>query len=337
MSVRYDYREDDRVFPYPRELLLRLYHTMLKIRMFEEKIIEVYPVQDMRCPVHLYIGQEAVAAGVCVNLNKEDYIFSTHRNHGHCIAKGSDFRLMMAEFYGKKTGYCKGKGGSMHMVDPENGILGTSAIVGGGIPIAVGTALASTLMRDGRVSVAFFGDGASEEGTFFESLNFAVLKRLPVVFVCENNFYATNSPISQRQPDPDIVKRVEGYGMPCVQVDGNNVLSVYEEAKKAVERARAGRGPSFIECRTYRWRGHVGPEEDFEKGCRPKEELDEWMKRCPLKNFEDFIVNNRCITREGIEKMKEELAVELDDAIAYGRSAPEPREEEVFDDVYCEE
>lgn len=317
-----------------RELLIKLYRTMLKIRLFEEKIIKVYPIQDMKCPVHLCIGQEAVAAGVIANLKKEDYIFSTHRNHGHCIAKGSDMKLMMAEFYGRKTGYCKGKGGSMHMVDPENGILGTSAIVGGGIPLAVGTALASAMKKDGRVSVSFFGDGACDGGAFHESLSFASLKKLPVVFVCENNFYATNSHISARQPDAEIADRAASYGIPSVSVDGNDVVGVYDVARQSVERARVKEGPSFIECRTYRWRAHVGPEYDYEKGCRPREELESWMEKCPVGNFEEFLLREGHLTEEGAERMKEAISKEINEAQEFGISSPEPGEEELFKDVY---
>lgn len=317
-----------------KEIMKKLYETMLRIRRFEEKLIEVYPTQDMKTPVHLCIGQEAIAAGVCINLGKNDYIFTTHRNHGHCIAKGSDMRFMMAEFYGRKTGYCKGKGGSMHLCDPENGILGTSAIVGGGIPVAVGTALASAMKKDGRVTAAFFGDGAVEEGTFHESLNFASLKKLPVIFVCENNFYATNSYLSNRQPHQDIAKRAEGYLIPWAQVDGNDVVQVYEATKTAVDRARRGEGPSFVECRTYRWKGHVGPDCDYEKGCRPKEELDVWMDRCPVKAFEGFILKNGIISGSGLQKMEEQIAKELDDAVSFGRTSPFPEDKELFDDVY---
>lgn len=316
------------------EVMKKLYETMLRIRRFEEKLIEIYPAQDMKTPVHLCIGQEAIAAGVCINLRKNDYIFTTHRNHGHCIAKGSDMRFMMAEFYGRKTGYCKGKGGSMHLCDPENGILGTTAIVGGGIPMAVGTALASTMKKDGRVTAAFFGDGAVEEGTFHESLNFASLKKLPVIFVCENNFYATNSYLSARQPHQDIAKRAEGYLIPWAQVDGNDVVQVYEATKTAVDRARRGEGPSFVECRTYRWKGHVGPDCDYEKGCRPKEELDVWMDRCPVKAFEGFILKNGIISESGLRRMKEQIAKELDNAVSFGRTSPFPEDKELFDDVY---
>lgn len=317
-----------------KELLIQMYSSMLKIRMFEEKIIEVYPAQEMKCPVHLCIGEEAIAAGVCLNLKKEDYIFSTHRNHGHCIAKGSNVRLMMAEFYGRKTGYCKGKGGSMHMADPENGIFGTSAIVGGGIPLAVGTALASAIKKDGRVSITFFGDGASEEGTFHESLNFASLRKLPVIFICENNLYATNSYLSARQPHHDIAKKAEGYLIPWVQVDGNDVVAVYEAAKIAASRARTGGGPSFIECRTYRWKGHVGPDCDYEKGCRPKEELEVWLDKCPIKTFEDFILQNRIVSEIELQGIKEQIANELNEAVSYGRNSPFPNEKELFEDVY---
>lgn len=262
--------------------LLRLLDTMLYLRRFEELIVEVYPEQDMKTPVHLYIGQEAVAAGVCDHLKAGDYLFSTHRNHGPCLAKGVEPFALYAEFYGKEAGCCRGRGGSMHSASPENGILGTSAIVGGGIPLAVGAALAAKLRGEDRISVGFFGDGASEEGTFHESLNFAALKNLPVLFVCENNFYATASPLRARQPNPDIHARARGYGMPATLVDGNDAAAVWEAASKAVDHIRGGGGPAFLECRTYRWKGHVGPDCDWQSGCRPKEELDQWMERCPI-------------------------------------------------------
>jgi pyruvate dehydrogenase E1 component alpha subunit len=318
------------------DVLRRLLRTMVLIRRFEEKIIEVYHLQDMKTPVHLYIGEEAIAAGVCENLTREDYIFTTHRSHGHCLAKGSAPETLYAEFYGRITGCSKGKGGSMHPVDPENGILGTTAIVGGGIPIAVGTALASKMKKDGRVSVTFFGDGASEEGTFHESLNFASLKRLPVVFVCENNFYATTSPLSQRQPHVNIAKKADGYGIPGVHVDGNNVLQVYEAAKDAIHRAREGKGPTLIECKTYRWKGHVGPDCDYQKGCRPKEELDEWMQRCPVKMFKEFLIEENLITEAEYTDMVKEIDSEMDRSLGAARQQPMPGKEELLRDVYYE-
>ncbi len=315
-------------------VLHNLLRTMVLIRIFEEKIIEVYPMQDMKTPVHLYIGEEAVAAGVCAHLKKEDYVFTTHRSHGHCLAKGSDPEMLYAEFYGRISGCSKGKGGSMHPVDPENGILGTTAIVGGGIPIAVGTALASRMKKDGRISVTFFGDGASEEGTFHESLNFAALKQLPVVFICENNFSATTSPLSQRQPHENIAKKAGGYGIPGITVDGNNVLDVYDAAKAAVQRARQGKGPTLIECKTYRWKGHVGPDCDHEKGCRPMEDLNKWMKRCPVEMYKDLIINKGLITETDYMNLVKEIDAALDDSLKAAKQHPLPDTKELLKDVY---
>lgn len=318
------------------EVLLSLMRTMVLIRRFEEKIIEVYPVQDMKTPVHLYIGEEAIAAGVCAHLKKDDYLFTTHRSHGHCLAKGSTPEMLYAEFYGRSTGCSKGKGGSMHPVDPENGILGTTAIVGGGIPLAVGTALASKMKKDGKISVTFFGDGASEEGTFHEGLNFASLKRLPVVFICENNSYATTSPISQRQPHDNIAKRAAGYDIPGITVDGNNVLEVYDAAREAVQRARDGLGPTLIECKTYRWKGHVGPDCDHEKGCRPMEDLIKWMGKCPVERYKGFLIKNKFITEAYYKNMVVEIDREMDRSIDAATQSPLPEKEELLKDVYHE-
>ena len=316
--------------------LKRLFHTMLRIRRFEEKIIELYPAQDMRTPVHLCIGQEAIAAGVCDNLRQEDYIFTTHRNHGHCIAKGIDIAALMAEFYGKVTGCSRGKGGSMHPVAPECGILGTSAIVGGCIALAVGTALASSFQQDGKISVAFFGDGATDEGIFHESLNFASLKKLPVLFICENNFYATNSPQSARQPHDHIAKRGASYHIPGFQVDGNDVVRIYQTAQRAAARARAGKGPSLIECRTYRWKGHVGPDCDYEKGCRPEAELRDWMQRCPLELFQSRLLADGIITAAEIVSLTEIIDADLAAAVRFGKESPVPETTDLFRHVYGE-
>jgi pyruvate dehydrogenase E1 component alpha subunit len=307
---------------------------MLLIRRFEEKIVEVYPAQDMKTPVHLYIGQEAIAAGVCSHLTKEDYLFTTHRSHGHCLVKGVDPKFLYAEFYGRRTGCCKGKGGSMHPAFPEFGILGTSAIVGGGIPLAVGTALASTMKHDGKISVTFFGDGAVDEGSFHEGLNFAALKQLPVLFVCENNFYATSSHLAIRHSEPNIAKKAEGYGMPGVQIDGNNVLEIYTTAREAVKRARSGGGPTLLECRTYRWKGHVGPDTDYQQGIRPQQELEEWMEKCPLKAYEAFLADNQLCSEADRQTMSNKIDIMLDDAWNFAKTSPFPEKEELFDDVY---
>lgn len=308
--------------------------TMLRIRRFEENIIELYPRQEMRTPVHLCLGQEAIACGVCLNLKKSDYIFSTHRNHGHCIAKGMPLKTIMAELYGRSTGCSRGKGGSMHLVDPQNGIMGTSAIVGGGLPIALGTALASKMKRDKRVSVAFFGDGAVDTGTFHECLNFASLKRLPVVFVCENNFYATNSPLLARQPADNIFERAKPYLIKDLRVDGNDVIQVYRVAREAIEKARAGNGPTLIECRTYRFRQHVGPDCDYETGCRLKEELDRWLKRCPLKKFKRFLLKRNFMREEEIVSITARIDREIEKAINFAKNSPFPEEDELMEGVY---
>lgn len=319
---------------YQRELLKQMLATMLKIRRFEEKIVELYPEQEMKCPVHLYIGQEAVATGVCLNLKEEDYIFSNHRSHGHYIARGGDLRLLMAEIYGKRTGCSKGKGGSMHIVDPKRHIFGTSSIVGAGISMACGAALAAKIRGEEKISVSFFGDGAVDTGTFHESLNFASLKKLSVVFICENNFYATHSHLLARQPQDNIYRRAEGYGMSGLRVDGNDVMKVYKEAKEAIEKARRREGPSLIECRTYRWMGHVTPSFDIHFGYRTQEELDWWMERCPIKRFKEFLLKKKIITPQEIEKLTDEIDEEIEEAVRFGKESPYPDESELLQDIW---
>ncbi len=307
---------------------------MLRIRRFEEKIVDVYCDQDMKTPVHLYIGQEAVAAGVCANLRREDYVFSTHRSHGHYLAKGGDMRGLMAELYGRKTGCSRGKGGSMHVVDPEVGVCGSTAIVGGNIPLSVGAALASAMQKKKRVAVSFFGDGAADEGAFHESLNFAALKKLPVVFVCENNFYATNSHQSKRQPHDHIYKIAKFYLMPGVRVDGNDVVKVFNAAQEAVKKARTGRGPTLMECRTFRWKGHVGPECDIKLGCRKQEELNKWVKKCPVRRFERELLKGGTLKKAQLDRITREIDGEVHDAYLFGRRSPHPGVKELLEDVW---
>jgi pyruvate dehydrogenase E1 component alpha subunit len=318
----------------PAEVQRGLFRSMLRIRMFEERIVELYPAQEMKCPVHLCIGQEAIAAGVCENLAPDDYVMSNHRGHGHCIAKGSSMKALMAEFYGRTTGCSKGKGGSMHLIDMERGIPGTSAIVGGGIPMGVGTALASRLRKDGRVTVVFFGDGAFDEGAFYESFNFAALKKLPVVFVCENNFYATNSPQTARQSVCRISDTAAAFDAHGVCVDGNDAKAVYEASRAAIDKARAGGGPSLIEATTYRWKGHVGPDEDHAKGCRDAGELDDWKDKCPIKTMKARLLSTSLITEAEIEKEKAAIAVEIDEAVEFALASPLPEPESLMEDVY---
>ncbi|MBU1061328.1 MAG: thiamine pyrophosphate-dependent dehydrogenase E1 component subunit alpha [Candidatus Omnitrophica bacterium] len=317
-----------------RDTRISLLLSMLRIRMVEEKIVELYPEQEMRCPTHLYIGQEAVSAGVCQNLKKRDYLFSSYRSHGAYIAKGGSIKELFAELYGKKTGCSKGKGGSMHIISKEVNFMGTSALVGGVIPIAAGTALASSMKREKRVSVVFFGDGACEEGVFQETLNFAALKKLPVVFMCENNFYATNSHQLTRQAVDNIYKRSEIYNIPGFRIDGNNVLEVFKVSKRAVENARNNRGPSLIECRTYRWLEHVGPYFDYDLGYRSKAELDKWIKKCPLTTYESVLLKKGVIRRSALDKMKEKLRREIEDAVSFAKKSPFPSVKDTHKDVY---
>jgi acetoin:2,6-dichlorophenolindophenol oxidoreductase subunit alpha len=317
-----------------KTLKKNLLKAMLKVRAFEEKIIEVYPQQDMKTPVHLCIGQEAISAGVSQNLKKNDYVFSTHRNHGHYLAKGANMNLIMAELYGRITGCAKGKGGSMHFVDTKVGCMGTTAIVGGSIPLAVGGALSIKLKKErAKVSVGYFGDGATDEGVFQESLNFAALHSLPVVFICENNFYATNSHQRARQAKDNIYKRAEVYGIYSKRFDGNDVEKVYTESKKAIEMARKGR-PVFLEFITYRWKGHVGPECDWEKGCRPKHELFNWMEKCPIKTYSNKLISQRVITKSELEKIQKRLKQEVHKAWKFGKSGKYPNASEIHKDVY---
>lgn len=319
-----------------KKVLCDLYRSMLRIRLFEEKIVELYPEQEMKCPVHLCIGQEAIAAGVCLHLGKSDYLFSNHRGHGHCLAKGTPMAPLMAEFYGKETGCSKGKGGSMHVIDTEHGILGTSAIVGGGIPMGVGAALASSMKGEDSVTAVFFGDGAFDEGAFYESFNFASLKKLPVVFVCENNFYATNSHQSSRQSGCRISDSAASFDSRGHCVDGNDVLAVYKAAQDAVALARKGGGPSLIEAKTYRWKGHVGPEEDWTKGCRPKEELDYWKEQCPIKKFTSLLLEKGAMTEVEMEEAKSAVDAEIAEAVEFAKASPFPREAALLEDVYYE-
>ena len=308
----------------PAETLRKGYETMLRIRKFEEKVADLVSKNEIICPCHLYIGQEAVATGVCSVLRQEDWVFSTHRSHGHYLAKGGDIKAMMAELYGRATGCSRGRGGSMHLASPAIGLPGSSAMVAGTIPLAVGTALAFSLQKRANVSVAFFGDGASNEGIFYESLNFAALKKLPVIFVCENNFYSTHLPVSACLADTEIHKKSAAFKMPGVRVDGNNIAEVFKAAKRAVEDARLGKGPTLIECLTYRWRGHVGPNNDLDKGLRSKEELDYWMNRCPIKKLEKFLLEQDFISVSEKNEIYGGIAQEIEEALAFAKDSPYP-------------
>lgn len=312
----------------------QLLGAMLAIRAFETRIVDLYPQQEMKTPVHLYIGQEACAAGVCANLTREDLIFSTHRNHGHYIAKGADMRPIAAELYGRTGGCTKGKGGSMHFVDTAAGCMGTTAIVGGSIPLGAGAALALKMKKQPHLAVSFFGDGAADEGILQETLNFAQLKKLPVLFACENNFYATNSNTRARHAHGSIAARAQSFGMANGTVDGNNAEQVYFAAKKAAEHIRAGNGPYFLELLTYRWKGHVGPETDYQKGCRPKEELDEWLKRCPIEAYIAKLAARGTISQQDLDAMRAAATARVDEAWAFALASPAPTPADLLADVY---
>lgn len=309
-----------------------IYKTMNQIRYFELKAQNLFEQNMLRGSVHLYAGQEAVAAGVIAHLTDNDYITSTHRGHGHCIAKGATLDRSMAELMGKATGYCKGRSGSMHIADFEKGNLGANAIVGGGIPIATGAALASKLRGDDRVSVSFFGDGASNEGTFHESLNFASIWDLPVIFVCENNGFGISVPVEQSTSVEDISVRAKAYNIPGVTVDGNDVYTVYEAAEEAINRAKAGQGPTLIECKTYRHLGHwTGDPQVY----RTREDVEWWMEnKDPIKLMREEILENKVMTSEELDAIEEEAKLEADHAAEYAINSPEPDPVHVMDDVF---
>lgn len=313
--------------------LLRLYQTMLRIRVTEEKIAELLEQNQVRCPTHLCTGQEAIAAGVCAALAREDYIFGSHRSHGHYLAKGGDLCGLMAELYGKVTGCARGRGGSMHLIAPEVGLLGTVPLVAATIPIAVGTALASKLQNGHRVSVAFFGDGATEEGHFHEAVNLAAVYRLPVIFVCENNSYSSHMYVLERRAEDNIYKSGEAHGIPGMRLDGNDVLVVYEASVKAVQRARKGEGPTLLECRTYRWRGHVGPALDMDVGVKRKDEMKEWLPKDPLLRARASLLKMG-VAEAQFERIQRQIETEVEQAVQLAVQSPHPAETELMNHVF---
>jgi TPP-dependent pyruvate/acetoin dehydrogenase alpha subunit len=291
---------------------------MLLIRRVEERIKADYHLREMRSPPHLYMGHEAVAVGVSAALRADDLVFPYYRSHGWYLAKGGDLRAMMAELFGRETGCSRGWGGSMHLIDLRAGVMGTSAIVGGTIPQAAGAALTFRMRGQSSIAVVSFGDGATEEGVFHETLNFAALRKLPLVFVCENNLYATNTHIRDRQARPEIWTHAARFGIPGVQADGNDVLAVHSEARKAVARARRGRGPTLLEFRTYRLLEHCGVNEDHHLGYRTLAEVRRWRARGPLERARRFV------TPAEVQQMTAEIDARIDDAFAYARSSPFP-------------
>jgi acetoin:2,6-dichlorophenolindophenol oxidoreductase subunit alpha len=304
---------------------------MLLIRMFEEKAEDSYVRGLTHGTMHLSIGQEASAVGITMALRKTDYITSTHRGHGHCIGKGAEAKYMFAEFFGKEEGYCRGRGGSMHIADPESGNLGANGIVGGGLPIAVGAALAIKQQKRDDVAVCFFGDGASNEGAFHESLNMAAIWKLPVIFVCENNKYGMSVSTERSMSVPNVADRAPAYNMPGVIVDGNNIADVAEAMMVASARARAGEGPTLIECKTYRTRGHSRSDRNK---YRTKEEIEEWKLRDPIPHFVDELIENGILDAKEADTIKISVAAEIEDGFNFAVNGTDPSPDTLTRDVY---
>ena len=315
-------------------LLIEMYRTMRKIRDFEDRVGELYLQGNIWGAVHLYSGEEAMAVGACMALREDDYITSTHRGHGHCIAKDGDLKRMMAEIFGRATGYCGGKGGSMHIANVEAGNLGANAIVGDGVGIAVGAALASRIKGTDQVAVTFFGDGATGAGIIHEAINLAAVLSLPVVFVCENNQYAVSTSVKYSLPVPGVADRALAYGIPAHVVDGNDVLAVYEVVKQAVERARNGEGPSLIEGKTYRWEGHYkGDPEVYRSQAEVAEQRE---KHDPIELFSKYLMDEKVLTAEQINVINAEIEREIEEAVTYALNSPEPSLDSLMENIYAE-
>ncbi|MFQ6110797.1 MAG: thiamine pyrophosphate-dependent dehydrogenase E1 component subunit alpha [Nitrospinota bacterium] len=310
---------------------LRILETMLMNRHFELRVADLFAAGKLPGFVHLSIGGEAVAAGTGACLREDDYIITTHRGHGHCIAKGADIRRMMGELFGKRTGYCKAKGGSMHLADIGVGILGANGIVGAGFPIAIGSGVSSQYRGGDQVTVCFFGDGASNHTTFHECINLASVWDLPVLFVCENNNWAISLKQSEHQRVKNVADRASAYGIPGATIDGNDVIAVYETVGEAVKRAREGKGPSLIECRIHRWRGHFEGDPQI---YRTKEEIDAGMEEDPLKKFKELLIKRKVITEEKYKEMEKGVLSRIDEAVKFAEESPLPAAEEALEDVY---
>ena len=314
-------------------LLLGMYRSMVLIRRFEERVNELYMEGRIPSTLHLYIGQEAVAAGVCANLREGDTVLSTHRPHGHSLAKGVAPRAIMAELFGKASGCSKGKGGSMHVGDIAQGVLPAIAIVGANVPIAAGIALAAKMRKDGGVAACFFGDGATNEGAWHEGLNIAAVWNLPAVFVCENNLYAASTPFSAAFKIRNVAERACAYGIPGVVVDGNDVLEVQRAARQAVERARDGQGPTLLECMTYRLCGHSRSDP---RTYRSREEEESWQQHDPIPRFRRWLTSQGAAAGEDLREIEDEVERTIQDAIEYAEASPEPAPQDVTTDVFKE-
>jgi len=315
-----------------------LYSQLVRIRRVEERIADLYSEQEMRCPVHLSIGQEAVAVGVSAALDANDYAMSGHRAHSHYLAKGGGLKAMIAEIYGKATGCSSGKGGSMHLIDKSVGFMGATPIVASTIPIAVGMAFAAKQRGENRVVVSYFGEGSTEEGVFHEALNFAVLRKLPVVFVCENNLYSVYSPMEVRQPDGRRVSDVAaGFGVVTESGDGNDIESVADIAERAVARAKNGEGPSFLEFSTYRWLEHCGPNYDNDIGYRTKAEFLEWQQKDPVKKYQDLLLDRGTLSGTDVNRIDSDNLAEMDAAVTFAKESPFPESSSMMTQIYAGE
>jgi TPP-dependent pyruvate/acetoin dehydrogenase alpha subunit len=316
---------------YPRELMAELFRRMVLIRRFELRAIEERRSGLIPGFIHSCVGQEATAVGACMALAAQDVITSTHRGHGHLIGKGGDPRYMMAELAARSEGYCHGRGGSLHIADFDLGILGANGIVAGGIPIAVGAALAFSMRKESQVALSFFGDGAVNEGAFHEAANLAGLWKLPAIFFCENNLYGEGTPQSKQAPVADLAVRAEGYGFPGVIVDGQDVLAVYEAVKEAADRARAGEGPTFVEAKTYRYRGHY---EGDPQVYRPAAEMESWKARDPIPAFRQRLLDSERFDQAALDEIEAGVQEQLDEAVTFAKSAPMPELHEALQGVY---
>ncbi len=319
---------------YSKRQLLSWYETMYRMRRFEEEVFELYKMGLMPGLAHLYMGEEAVATGICSALNENDYIGSTHRGHGHLIARNADLGKMMAEILGKVDGYSRGKGGSMHIMAMDKGILGANGIVGGGIPMATGAAYMSKYRKTGQVVASFFGDGATNEGTFHESINMAAAWDLPIIYIIENNLYGISVDTRDVTNTIDLADRAIGYGIPGVVTDGMNVTAVYETAKQAVARARNGGGPTLIECKTYRWQGHhVGDPGDYRKR-KSETEKDDWMSRCPIDNIRKKSIEQKKASPSDFDNVESAVNDEVLKAVNFAKESPYPDAAEAFDAIF---
>jgi pyruvate dehydrogenase E1 component alpha subunit len=316
--------------------LVDLYRSMLRIRRIEEEIERRYREDRMKTPIHLVIGQEATAVGCCANLRMTDLLYASHRTHGVYLAKGGDLPAMLCEMHCRANGCAGSRGGSMHLIDKRVGMAGTSAIVGGAVPIAAGAALAAQLKGEDRVVVCFMGDAATEEGVTSESLNFAALKSLPVVFFCENNFYSVQSPLYKRQPPRAIHEWAAAHQLAASLVDGTNVLAVYDAVQRAVDRARAGRGPTFIEARVYRFRAHGGNGDDSHTGYRDEAERRAWEQHCPIETFATYLAGKGLLDDRAVAETERAIEREIADAFAFALASPNPTEDELSRHVYAD-